>query len=459
MKPGRAEKAGTTGASAPAAPAPDAPAPKAAPRDPAPARFRLRDPDTVVDRYLIPLALFVAAFLVFAFVNHGRPANLNYFVPLADAFLHGRLGLTSAPSWLNELVPSGTGLYYVVYPPAPTVLVLPFVIVFGPEVNQAWPSILFGALGIAVASVVIRYTGVDRRTRIILAATVAFGTIAWFSAQAGSSWHFAHVAATLFMLTAIVLAQKDARPALIGLAFAAAAMSRLPVAMAAPFFIAYFIDRDIRESTGDRTPFGWLGQDRPRIWNTRPDLRSTFLLALPALVEVGVILILYGIYNAARFGSPFENGYALIPGLLQENQYEHGFFAILNIPRILFAMLLSVPEQVAGFPWIQSRKLGGLSIILTTPLFLWAIKARRPDWFGIGAWVSIGLILVPILTHSDPGGAQFGFRYAQDLYPLLLLLVIRGLRGRISFEAWIAIGIGWVINIWGMASTYADWWK
>ncbi|MCJ7710669.1 MAG: hypothetical protein MUQ32_07525, partial [Chloroflexi bacterium] len=160
----------------------------------------------------------------------------------------------------------------------------------------------------------------------------------------------------------------------------------------------------------------------------------------------------------ARFGSPWENGYALIPGLLQEAQYQNGFFNITNIPRIFYAMFLAGPVEAPGFPWIQSRHLGGLSIVLTTPLFLWVFKARRLDWFGVGAWASVLLILVPILMHADPGGEQFGFRYAQDLYPMLFLLTIRGLGGRISVEAWIAIAIGGLINLWGMGSTYYHWW-
>ena len=166
----------------------------------------------------------------------------------------------------------------------------------------------------------------------------------------------------------------------------------------------------------------------------------------------------YLIYNYMRFGSPLQTGYALIPGLLQETQYRDGFFSIVNIPRKLYALFLSAPAQVNGFPWIQSRHLGGLSILLTTPLFLWSIKARRPDWFNLGAWVSVVLILIPILLHADAGGEQFGFRYAQDLYPFLFLLTARGLGGRISFEAWIAIAIGVLINLWGMGSTYFDWW-
>src|SRR5438093_9672112 len=56
------------------------------------------------DRWIIPAALFVLAWLVYAWVNNGRAAGLNYFLPLADAFLHGRLGLTNAPPYLNELI-------------------------------------------------------------------------------------------------------------------------------------------------------------------------------------------------------------------------------------------------------------------------------------------------------------------------------------------------------------------
>ena len=419
---------------------------------------RPRDADTWIDRILVPAGLFVLALIVYAGINDGRRADLDYFVPLANAFLHGELGIRDAPSWLNEVVPAGGNLSYIVYPPAPALVLMPIVLVFGPEVNQAWPSIALGAFNVVLFSLIARRMGVERAPRVVLSLVFAFGTVVWYSAQAGSSWQFAHVVATMFMLLAIWLCQRDASPALIGLAFIFAAMSRLPVAMAAPFFIAYFLDREIRVRAGDPTPFGWLGAQRPRAWSTRPDILGTLRLAWPAGLEVVVVLLLYLAYNDARFGSPLQNGYALIPGLLQEDQYKHGFFSIVNIPRIFYAMFLTTPVNVADFPWFQSRELGGLSIILTTPLFLWSIKARRPDWFGLGCWASVVLILIPILMHADPGGAQFGFRYAQDLYPFLLLLTIRGLDGWISTEAWIAIVIGFVVNFWGMVSTYYNWW-
>jgi len=411
-----------------------------------------------LDSVVIPAGLFLLAWPVYAWLNHARSADLNYFVPLADAFIHGRWGLIEAPSWLNELVP-WHGLYYVVYPPMPALVVLPAVILFGPGFEQAWASILLGAANVAIMATVLRGMGVRRGPLIVLSLVFAFGTIVWYSAQAGSSWHFAHVVATFFMLLAIRACQLDARTALIGLLFGAAVLARLPLILAFPFFGAYLIDRAEREAADDWTVFGALGADRPPFWRTRVGLRHLLDLGLPLASGLAILMVGYFAYDYLRFGTPFENGYALIPGLLQEDQYKNGFFSVLNIPRKLYALFLTGPVEVGEFPWIQPRQLGGLSIFLTTPLFIWSIKARRPDWFGLGAWAAVVLTLIPILMHADPGGAQFGFRYAQDFYPFLFLLTVRGLGGRISFEAWVAIAIGVLINVWGMGATYFDWWQ
>jgi hypothetical protein len=411
-----------------------------------------------VDTVLIPLGLCVLSFAVYTWIKNGAHTDLDYFVPLADALLHGSLGLADAPSWLNEVVPRND-LYYVVYPPMPALVVLPFVALFGPGFDQGWASIVVGAANVAIVYAVLRGMGVARRERVVLSLVFAFGTIVWYSAAAGSSWHFAHVVATACMLLAIRACQLDARPALIGLLFGAAVMSRLPLLLAAPFFLAYIVDRVQRdaEDPPNETTFGSLLALRPKVRDLPIDLRAVFDYGWPLAAGVAVWLVGYLIYNNTRFGSPFENGYALIPGLLDEAQYHDGFFSIVNIPRKLYALFLTTPAEVGEFPWVQPHALGGLSILLTTPLFLWSIKARRPDWFNLGAWVAVGLILIPILLHADPGGLQFGFRYAQDFYPFLFLLTVRGLGGKLSFEAWIAIAIGFLVNLWGMGATYFDW--
>lgn len=99
---------------------------------------------------LILVALFVAAFAVYYVTGEGYPNNYNYYVRLADAFLHGRLFLFDNPAWLNELIPFN-GVYYVVYPPFPAVIMTPLVAVFGLNLNQTLVSIFFGAFTVVLS--------------------------------------------------------------------------------------------------------------------------------------------------------------------------------------------------------------------------------------------------------------------------------------------------------------------
>jgi hypothetical protein len=409
---------------------------------------------------LLPLTLFALALLVYGLINNGKAVNLDYFVPLADSFLHGRLDVTEHPPWLNELVPFN-GLFYVVYPPAPALLLLPFVALFGPGFDQGGASLLIGAANVALMTNLLQRMGFSGRTWVILSVLFGFGTIMWYSAQAGSSWHFAHICAIFFLLLAIRDAVTGGPTWRMGLFLGLATLSRLPVVMATPFFlaaIAYWTTRSTeKEGETPQPVFGTVTVEEARARVSEID-RPTFLrLAFWFFAGLLIPLWLYLIYNLARFGNPFTTGYDLIPGLLQEHQYRYGFFSIHSTGRNLFALLLQPPRQVDDFPWLKPSSLGGLSLLLTTPAVLWAIRSRAPNWFNLGAWLAVGLISIPVLLHADPGGVQFGYRYALDFMPFLFLLAARGIRTRLSFEALLAIGISLLVNIWGMWAWYTGW--
>src|SRR3712207_435266 len=70
------------------------------------------------------LALFSLAVLYW--VTGPMPVGIDAFVPLADAFLDGRLYYLDDRPWL-ERVARPEGGWYVPYPPGPALLVLPFV--------------------------------------------------------------------------------------------------------------------------------------------------------------------------------------------------------------------------------------------------------------------------------------------------------------------------------------------
>ena len=422
-------------------------------------RTRLRPP-TGPDAPIAVLAALVAvAFIWYSFINQGHRASLDYYVPLADAFLHGRLYVIAHPSYLNELVPYG-GHYYVVYPPAPAVVLMPLVAIFGNTFDQARASIALGAVDVALAAAVAyRVVGPRRWIWILFAVMFGFGSTVWYEVASGNSWHFAHVCATTFLLLAILDTQHNGPPWRIVLLLGCAVLSRLPTALAVPFFLGYFAwaaDRQRRTGAAAEA-FGALGGKVGTILSSRLDWRQLILDVLSFGFALAIPILFYAMYNLGRFGSPFQEGYSLIPGVLQEYQYKHGILAIENIGRQLYALLMSMPKQIDSFPFIQPRKLGGLSIFLTTPAFLWALRAHRPSWFMVGAWVSILGIATPIILHGDPGGAEFGYRYAIDFYPFLFLLMIHGMRGRMNAERWAAMALCFIVNIWGMYAVMTGW--
>ncbi len=70
---------------------------------------------------------------------------------------------------------------------------------------------------------------------------------------------------------------------------------------------------------------------------------------------------------------------------------------------------------------------------------------------GLPGWVRLaaGLVLIPLLLYYGVGWIQFGYRYALDLYPFLLVLTAQGVMARPSrcFNPLVVISV--VINIWG----------
>ena len=66
-----------------------------------------------VDSVGIPFALFVVTAIGYALINRGREAGLDYFVPLADAFVHGHTGLATGGNahfgFLSEMLKGDEG--------------------------------------------------------------------------------------------------------------------------------------------------------------------------------------------------------------------------------------------------------------------------------------------------------------------------------------------------------------
>ena len=190
--------------------------------------------------FFATLALFVLAFLTYYFTGRGA-TKFDYFVPLADGFLHGRLSLVNpSPILVNDELVHGA---YVIYPPMPAIVLLPAVAVWGLDVNQALASALFGGLNTSLVFLLMKHFTDSLRLRLWLAVLFGFGTIHWWLASVGSAWYFAHIISFFFLILAIFAVLTNRRPFVIGLLLGASYWTRLTTIFSLPFFVIMLAER------------------------------------------------------------------------------------------------------------------------------------------------------------------------------------------------------------------------
>jgi hypothetical protein len=381
-----------------------------------------------------------AAIAAFTFAIYLASSDLydpyNQYERLADAMLHGRLNLIDPPDYL-ELAHYPDGIY-VINPPAPAVLLIPFVAIWGLDTNQVVVSMLVGAAAIGLFWVATRQLEWDVRLSAGMVALLAFGTNFWWASADGAMWMFAHVTAVFFMMGAFVEATGAKRPWLVGLLLGAAGLSRLPVFLAFPFFATLLVH-------GDDRPLTALVRDRGIVVRI-----GVFLVALAVMGAVDLL------YNYARFGTIEDKGYHH-PHYLTEPAFAHGMNSLRYIPRHLEAIFARLPVvDFSSFPYMHPSVLG-LGVFFTTPAFLY-IFITKLNRLTVAAIAATFLTLVPTVTYGVIGASQFGYRYGIDVYPMLLVLTASAMRGKMSALKWGLIGASCVISLWGVLSfEHFDW--
>lgn len=350
---------------------------------------------------IVPVVIAAVTLAIYLYASPSEQV-FDYHVRLADALLKGRLGLIEAPSWLNELIPKD-GLWYVPYPPMPAFVLVPAVAIFGPGLPQQVASSVAGAISVGLTWLVLGRFALSMGTRVLLTMVFAFGTVLWYTASVGSAWYYAHAVAVAFMTGSILLALRRQWPWLAGLLLGCATISRLPVGLTAPFVLAMLVG---------------IG------WPPRPpsDRREAFQTTVAFVAGLAVPLAVYAAYNYFRYGTPIDQGYVLIPGVLEDPIYRDGILSVLYIPRHVYAIFFRSWNYVDSPPFFQPSW-WGLGLFLTTPLLLWIARARLRDPRVVYAALGFGLASIPIVTHGNVGISQFGYRFSLDVQPLLFVVL------------------------------------
>jgi hypothetical protein len=397
------------------------------------------------------VALVVASFAIYLLCSRQFNAGRGDLFYLGDAFLHGRtwLPIQLGP---DDVIKDGPGRFYVPFAPFPAIVLMPIVALAGPARADTWQPIVNSA--IAAGDVGLAYWLVARAgvqtigTRVWLAALLGFSTAIWWVTTRGGVWHTGHLIATFLTLLALLELLGRRRGLLVGLLGGAAFLTRPPLAFALPVYglLLWFRDGGTSadrpgEPEARRPPWD------PATW----PVRTWTGLVVGALPSVAFFLW----YNAVRFGTPLESGYALatLPPFL-EAQRELGLFSAAHIGMNLDYLFLHLPRPMATFPFFRPDGLG-MSIFLTSPglLLAWRVPWRSAMARGVG--LSALLVLIPTLLYYGGGWLQYGYRYALDSLPFVLALCALAAARRGLGWVWRgAISFGVVVNLAGVYWAY-----
>ena len=307
-----------------------------------------------------------------------------HYVYLAYSLLHRHVDLIQLPPTTYDLL-QYNGQWFVAGSPMPSILMLPFVAIFGVGFSDVLFSVVVGALDVALVysllgifikqhnSVIAaplnnagqvkpqadeaisapRYeiashpTGARNDVSIIISESArrwitllfALGTPFWYLASLGTYWFTAHVVVVLFTLLATREALTRQRWFLAGLWLACAGFARPTALFLTPFFLIVMLYAARRSSLR-------FSAQPPR--GTPYVLRSLSLFGLAILIGLGA----HFAYNYARFKSFTDFGYAYVAGADNiTSVYErYGGFNLRFAPCNLAVSLLAPPEVNGNVP-------------------------------------------------------------------------------------------------------------
>ncbi len=449
--------------------------------------------------WLVGLGLVLGALALYWVSNPEHYNAYNHFVWQADAYLHGRVwfpypvpdGGDLPPNWwFQDVYPltlaDGTpdGRVLLPFPPLPALVLLPFVALWGLATDQEAIAVGLGTIGVALAWWMLGGLALRATVRALTVGIFATGTVWWWATAVGSTWYLAHLVAADVALIAVGIALRhdpgaadepgqdtgeDPPPAawpldrsqiLVGFLLGLAVTARLPLILAAPFFVLV----------------GGGGS------------RSRRLLSAGVGGALPVALLLA--YTYLTTGSFLHPGYDYQYRLEAEGYPTLGYHAdwsvedVRYIPRNLLMMLGAVP---AIAPDVLPNTLGvaedvplctalgaqrslfdqacplavpvdiGTSLLLSAPGLLLALLALRrhgASRLGLGSAAAVTLIAVFNLAHFSQGWVQWGSRFSLDFLPFLLPMVALGAArpsdGRPRMIAVVLLLAGGLINLWGV---------
>jgi hypothetical protein len=364
------------------------------------------------------------AFAIYYLSHQIHPDWYKHFVYQARGFLAGRLDLWGLPDYYIDFI-NWQGKVYLPNPPLPSILLMPFVAIWGIATEQIRVCMLVSAIDVALVWVLLSRMQVKGAIKVGLTLLYGFGTVHYSAAILGTIWFYAHVVAELGLLLALVEFFGKKRFWLIGFCMGLAFLSRQATVLGSIFFV------------------GWLVWHRPERW---------FRSFISYCLGFTPLFLFQSWFNWARFGKPLESGYLLQNwySSVQSPEIEkYGFFNSAYILKHIKLIFTEMPEILPKFPFLRPKP-EGMNIWLTTPALFGLLVTKWMEPLQILAGLAAFAVSLPAYIYTATGWVQFGYRYTLDYLPFLFIPMVSGLLRMPRFMAWALISLSIMVNAWGV---------
>ena len=319
----------------------------------------------------------------------------------AMSWLSGRLDMGKNYEWLELAVYNGK--YYLSFPPLPSVVMLPFVLLFGERTPSNLVSALYGIFTAMIAYKILKKAGMKRGGAVFFAIAYVWGSNMLWLSTSGGVWFLAQGLNMLLLTACVYFAQQKMRVAAYAMAALAVGCRPFSVCMFLPL-MAYFYTAD---------------KDRPMADRIGGQIRS---LIIPAFIA-----LCYMLYNYVRFGNVLEFGHNYLPEFTES---EKGQFSLSYILPNLYNLLLR-PVTLRADLTLEYPLFDGFMFYIDNPMFLiWFaavvkdVLQKRLDAVRLCIVIAVLAELLLLCAHKTLGGWQFGARYTVDMLPMALMYLL-----------------------------------
>ena len=327
-------------------------------------------------------------------------SNWNSYELQAQAWLRGEVCLDKNYSHLELAIFEDN--YYVSFPPFPSVVMLPFVLIFGSDVPNNLIMALVCIITVLLVYKILRKCKTSELASAFFAMFFVFGSNMLAMSLNGGVWFVAQAFNMLLCVMAVDFALAEKR----SLAYICLGLAVGCRPFSAIYIVALFIY--------------WFIKDGKLVF--ADFAKRQILPALPLIF----IAAAYMAYNYVRFRNPLEFGHNYLPEFANEPQFALKYL-VPNLRQLLFEPIHLDSKLNISFP-----KFNGFWFYITNPVFILAayksvvkiIKAKRISITRLLFAAALVLNLIFICCHKTLGGWQFGARYTCDLMAFALFILL-----------------------------------